>query len=170
MRSGDVPAGLLGFDAWPIGRVQPTFPTDKHILILGVATMEITRREALKTTIAALAGAGAVSGETVPPGKAIPTQISAAEWCLMLVQEASECARVAHLEIGRMHNSFDLINEFDFIAINRAEDYLAHALVELLCFAPKSSGDGIRLDGEALASSYDCGASLRSLQERISQP
>ncbi|HLJ96956.1 MAG TPA: hypothetical protein VKU02_27580 [Gemmataceae bacterium] len=58
--------------------------------------------------------------------------ISAAERCLALVQEATECARLAQLEIaGVTHNSFDIM------AINSATEHLERALVELLCFGPK---------------------------------
>jgi hypothetical protein len=49
-----------------------------------------------------------------------------------LVQEATECARLAQLEIaGVTHNSFDIM------AINSASEHLERALVELLCFGPK---------------------------------
>jgi len=59
--------------------------------------------------------------------------ISAAQRCLALVQEATECARLAQLEIaGLSHNSFDIM------AINSATEHLERALVELLCFGPKS--------------------------------
>lgn len=58
--------------------------------------------------------------------------LSAAERCLALVQEATECARLAQLEIaGITHNSFDIM------AINSAAEHLERALVELLCFGPK---------------------------------
>ena len=59
--------------------------------------------------------------------------ISAAERCLALVQEATECARLAQLEIaGITHNSFDIM------AINSATEHLERALLELSCFGPKS--------------------------------
>lgn len=58
--------------------------------------------------------------------------LSAAARCLALVQEATECARVAQLEIAGMTN-----NSFDIMAINSATVHLERALVELLCFGPK---------------------------------
>ncbi len=69
--------------------------------------------------------------KTYPPNrKRGPT--SAAARCLALVQEATECARLAQLEIaGITHSSFDIM------AINSAAEHLERALVELLCFGPK---------------------------------
>ena len=58
---------------------------------------------------------------------------SAAARCLALVQEATECARLAQLEIASLTHS-----SFDIMAINSATEHLERALVELLCFGPKS--------------------------------
>jgi hypothetical protein len=58
--------------------------------------------------------------------------LSAAARCLALVQEATECARLAQLEIAGMSN-----NSFDIMAINSATVHLERALVELLCFGSK---------------------------------
>jgi hypothetical protein len=71
------------------------------------------------------------------PVKAYPTSrkrgpMSAAARCLALVQEATECARLAQLEIAGISN-----NSFDIMAINSATEHLERALVELLCFGPK---------------------------------
>jgi hypothetical protein len=65
-----------------------------------------------------------------PSRKRIPG--SAAARCLALVQEATECARVAQLEIAGTSE-----NTFDIMAINSAAEHLQRALVELLCFGPK---------------------------------
>lgn len=67
-----------------------------------------------------------------PPRKRLP--MSAAARCLALVQEATECARVAQLEIAGISN-----NSFDIMAINSAAEHLQRALVELLCFGPKEN-------------------------------
>ena len=75
--------------------------------------------------------------DTRHPAKPFPSSrkrgsMSAAARCLALVQEATECARLAQLEIaGTSHNSFDIM------AINSATEHLERALVELLCFGPK---------------------------------
>jgi len=69
--------------------------------------------------------------KTYPPNRR-RGPISAAERCLALVQEATECARLAQLEIaGISHSSFDIM------AINSAAEHLERALLELLCFGPK---------------------------------
>src|SRR5260370_31108394 len=60
--------------------------------------------------------------------------MSAAARCLALVQEATECARLAQLEIAGVSQS-----SFDIMAINSAPEHLERALVELLCFGPKQN-------------------------------
>ena len=61
-------------------------------------------------------------------------RMNAAARCLALVQEATECARLAQIEIaGITHSSFDIM------AINSAAEHLERALVELLCFGPKET-------------------------------
>jgi hypothetical protein len=80
------------------------------------------------------AGSGAHSKRRAGsyPGHRRRLPLGAAARCLALVQEATECARLAQLEIaGVSHNSFDIM------AINSAAEHLERALVELLCFGPK---------------------------------
>jgi hypothetical protein len=80
------------------------------------------------------AGSGAHSNRRARsyPGNRKRPPLSAAARCLALVQEATECAQLAQLEIaGASHNSFDIM------AINSAAEHLERALVELLCFGPK---------------------------------
>ena len=59
----------------------------------------------------------------------------AAAHCLMLVQEAAECASPCESsEIAGATN-----NSFDIMAINSATVHLERDLVELLCFGPKEN-------------------------------